>query len=219
MKHASLILGAAAICSIVTIGNAYAQARQYEVTVTNVTKGQSFTPFLVATHKRTVQLFELGDPASSELAALAEGGDTSALAALLEGSAEVADVSTSEGLLAPGQSVTITISSRGRAREISLAAMLIPTNDAFVALNGVALPRANRSTVLYMASAYDAGSESNDESCSNIPGPVCGGEGTSDGDAEGFVHIHSGIHGIADVPSAAYDWRNPVARVSIRRAR
>ena len=71
--------------------------------------------------------------------------------------------------------------------------MLIPTNDAFVALNGVSLPRANRSTVVHMAVAYDAGSESNDEVCANIPGPVCGGDGSSDGDGEGYVHVHSGI--------------------------
>jgi len=219
MNHASLILVGALVCTIVTIGEVQAQSRQYEVTVTNLTRGQTFTPILVATHKRSTQLFELGTAASSQLMALAEEGDTSPLATLLEGSADVSDVTIGSGLLEPGESVTVEISSRGRSRDISLAAMLVPTNDAFVALNAVALPRKKSSTVAYMAVAYDAGTEPNDESCANIPGPVCGGSGAPDDGAEGYVHVHAGIHGIADVSAAAYDWRNPVARVSIERVR
>jgi hypothetical protein len=46
--------------------------------------------------------------------------------------------------------------------------MLNPTNDSFVALNNVRLPRFGRT---YTAIAYDAGSEINDELCVNIPSP------------------------------------------------
>lgn len=45
----------------------------------------------------------------------------------------------------------------------------------------------------------------NDEFCSNIPGPHCGGEGYSVNDGEGYVHIHAGIHGTAELSSADYD--------------
>ena len=65
--------------------------------------------------------------------------------------------------------------------------------------------------------AYDAGTEINDESCDSIPGPVCGGEGMSGEDGEGFVSVHRGIHGVADLPAETYDWRNPVASISIRK--
>lgn len=34
---------------------------------------------------------------------------------------------------------------------------------------------------------------------------------------EGFIHIHSGIHGIADLEPSLYDWRNPAATVTIQR--
>ena len=34
---------------------------QYEITVTNLTRGQIFSPILVATHKAEVKLFELGE--------------------------------------------------------------------------------------------------------------------------------------------------------------
>jgi hypothetical protein len=48
----------------------------YEVTVTNVTRDQQFTPLLVVAHHPRVRLFELGQPASSELETLAEEGVT-----------------------------------------------------------------------------------------------------------------------------------------------
>jgi len=100
-----------------------------------------------------------------------------------------------------------------------MAAMILPTNDSFVALDTVRLPRYG--TVTYRASAYDAGSEPNDELCANIPGPTCGGEGRSEDDsnAEGFVHIANGVHGIGDVDVAKYDWRGTVAEVTITRIR
>ena len=219
MRHVLFALAVAVTWSLAALEEAHAKPREYEVTVTNMTRGESFTPVLVATHTSAIQLFEAGTAASAELATLAEGGDTDALAGVLGASNGVAAVNTSEGLLAPGQSVTITISSRGGSKLLSLAAMLIPTNDAFVTLNGVALPRGRRGEVVYTALAYDAGSEPNDELCANIPGPVCGGEGASTGSGEGYVHVHSGIHGIADLATASYDWRNPVARISIRRTR
>ncbi|MGH8760210.1 MAG: hypothetical protein ACREVW_11970, partial [Burkholderiales bacterium] len=69
------------------------------------------------------------------------------------------------------------------------------------------------------------GSERNDELCASIPGPEfaeCGGPGGGgkpEGDEEGYVHIHAGIHGIGDLPPEVRDWRNPVARIVVRRAR
>ncbi len=96
--------------------------------------------------------------------------------------------------------------------------MLIPTNDAFVSVQGMRVPD-GRMTTTVAAVAYDAGSEPNDELCASIPGPVCGGEGGSpDADGEGFVHVHAGIHGIGDLAAADFDWRNPVAQVKIQRA-
>jgi len=118
-------------------------------------------------------------------------------------------------LLGPGESISFEIEGYGRFNRFSLAAMLIPTNDTFVAVDSVALPSRSR-TVL--AHAYDAGSEPNDESCANIPGPVCGGEGGSPGaGGEGYVHLSSGIHGIGDLGPETYDWRSAVAEVTIRR--
>ncbi len=145
---------------------------------------------------------------------MAEGGDVSGLMTLLESAPEIiTDVVTDDGLLDPGMNSVFTV--EGNPGEfLSLVAMLIPTNDAFVAVNALVLPSSG--SVTYRALVYDAGSESNDELCANIPGPVCGGAaGSPEDDGEGFVHIHAGIHGVGDLEPENYDWRNPGAIVTI----
>ena len=188
----------------------------YTVTITNVINAINVAPILVASHRKGVSLYELGAPASADLTAEAEAGDTAPLAAALDADPRVVDIQNSGGLLGPGESVTVTVSARRGAREISLASMMLPTNDGFIALNGVKAPR--HGTVTYFSTGFDAGTEPNDELCVSIPGPTCGGEGPSPGvDGEGYVHIHRGMHGIGDLAPDVYDWRNPVASITITR--
>jgi len=194
----------------------------YEVTVTNVTRDQRFTPILVVAHRSGVRLFELGQPASAELEVLAETGDTGPFETALASKPGVHGVATGTGLLGPGMTTKIRVSGH-RFDRVSLAGMLIPTNDAFVAINGAG-PFGHRARSSF-ALAYDSGTEVNDELCSSIPGPdfsECGGPGgggAPEGDEEGFVRIHEGIHGVGEFYAPGRDWRNPVAKVSIRRIR
>lgn len=187
----------------------------YEVTVTNVTKGQIFSPLLLATHAGSVSLFEAGMPASPELAILAEGGDTGPLTALLAATPGVADVALGGGMLPPGASETIFIEASGSAHRLSLASMLVSTNDTFAALDAIPLPRGAMSRTF--AVAWDAGSEFNSESCDTIPGPPCGMNFHDPSPSEGFVHVSNGIHGDGDLDPATYDWKNYVATIEIRR--
>ena len=198
--------------------------RTYDITITNLTKSVQFTPILAASHNQRISMFEAGEPATDELAALAEGGAVGPLAELLVGTglvfdaANSADVLPAPPLLFAGQSVTLRVNARNGRNRLSLAAMLLPTNDTFVALNSVPFPMSGSDT--FYANAWDAGSEPNDEFCANIPGPTCGGEGNSPtAGGEGFVHIANGIHGIADLDESVYDWRGPVARVVVTRVR
>lgn len=206
----------------------------YEVTVTNLTRGQRFTPILAVTHDDDFHLFRLGQPASPQLRTLAEEGNTAPMVALLSGlTGVVGEVVSSpappplDRLTGPGKSITLSLHGNGRFDHISVAAMLIPTNDAFFAVNAAALPRGETSVTVF-APAYDAGSERNDELCSSIPGPgfmECvtpsnpsgDGGGAQVGQGEGFVHIHAGMHGVGNMNAAMRDWRNPVAKVTIRR--
>jgi len=193
----------------------------YEVSITNATRDQRFTPVLFVVHDARIQLFQVGEAASPELTALAEEGDTAPLTGALSGAAGVRGTMTGDGLLEPGKTLTRRFYARPLER-LSAAAMLIPTNDGFFAIHSEPLP-IGFAPVRLGIPVYDAGSERNDELCSSIPGPdfeECGGPGGGaevEGGEEGFVHIHSGIHGIGDLDPARRDWRNPAAVVSIRR--
>jgi Spondin_N len=200
-----------------TPASADAEEGMYAVTITNLTRGETFTPIMVATHKKGTHVFHLGKPASTELAAIAEGGDFRPLSMKLMDTGVAHDIASNGALLAPGASTTIMVKMAKHFEHLTVTSMLIPTNDAFIAVNGIKGPKKHRTKTL-MSPSYDAGSEPNDELCANMPGPVCGGEGGSpDADGEGFVHIHAGIHGVGDLISADYDWRNPTARIVIQR--
>ena len=62
-----------------------------------------------------------------------------------------------------------------------------------------------------------AGTEENNELCSHIPGPACDADSGNleDGPGEGFIHINRGVHGIGNLTTSVYDWRNPVAEVFV----
>jgi hypothetical protein len=101
--------------------------------------------------------------------------------------------------------------------------MLVTTNDAFFAARDIWY--LGKRNIMVEAEAYDAGSEQNSENCAYIPGPPCGsGESHDPEVAEGYVHIHAGVHGTnsegtaeSDLTPAMHDWRNPVAKITIRR--
>lgn len=196
-------------------------AQHFKVTITNLMGGEVLTPIMVATHRPGVKLFELGQPASTDMEHVAEAGDLSALETSLRSNPNVLDVEDTGAALPPGQSVTLMVKTKDGFDDLSVTAMLVPTNDGFFGLSDVHGPLGLWRAITYDSPAYDAGTEANDELCAHIPGPpnVCSGEGfnpSRDG-AVNFVHIHSGIHGIGDLSAATFDWRNPVARIVITR--
>lgn len=201
-------------------GNAQADSggHVYNVKITNVTRGQVITPPVLVSHSAGFELFSLGAPASPELTKLAEDGMSDDLVAQLANTRAVYDVATAAGPLLPGQSVNLQISVKRGYPQLSAVGMLASTNDAFFAMRGVQVPLFGKVEV--EAGAYDAGTETNNESCVYIPGPPCGSGGVRDtSGAEGYVHVHAGIHGIADLDPATHDWRNPVVEVAISKMR
>ena len=143
------------------------------------------------------------------------------MTALLLGKPDVLEVVNSGGLLGPGQTVTQRVGAHDGFDNVSVAAMLIPSNDGFFAVNDAEGPN-GRDSISVFSPAYDAGTERNDETCASIPGPnfvECGGPGGggAPGGGEGYAHIHAGIHGIGSFDPANRDWRNPVAKITIRR--
>ncbi len=191
----------------------------YEVSVTNLMPGQILSPIVVATHtKDNAPLFSLGQPSSAELAAMAEDADTSGLMALWSNNDEVNDLQVlklNDGPIPPGQTATGVVNIDGEATRLSLASMLVSTNDGFISLNGMSLIGVVDRSV--RVPVYDSGSEANSENCDFIPGPPCGNHLHDDSASEGFVHIHSGVHGGGGLTPSLHDWHNPAALITIKR--
>lgn len=187
-----------------------------EVTITNLTRGQILSPPVVAVHRRGLApLFRAGEPASPALAALAEDAAADDLIDALEVDPATTDVEIAGEPVLPGESVKVVLEAPRHGGHVTALAMLVTTNDAFFAVRSLPLPKHGaRGT---RAPAYDAGSEANNESCGFIPGPPCHHPHVRDlQGAEGFVHVHAGVHGVEDLDPAEHDWRNPVAEVVIR---
>ena len=205
------------VAVVVTVNIAQAhdhEGKSVEVTITNITKGQIITPPVIISHNNHFSLITLGEPASPGVVELAEDGVTTQLISEISTNPAVFYYTESTVPLLPGESVTLTVNVQHRYRQISAIGMLAVTNDAFFAVRGVGVKKKGEQTV--HASAYDAGSENNSESCDYIPG--CGSPFVRDTDeAEGFVHVHSGIHGIGDLAPETLDWHNPVAEITIKR--
>jgi len=190
------------------------ESERYMVTITNITKGQVFAPAFAVSHDASYSLFELGQPASPELAHQAEEGDPSLVKAAADANPGTFTSNTGTMLLAPGQSTTVTLAADSAHPYISVSGMLVTTNDGFFAIRSAMTPLGTSRQYAY---AYDAGSEFNSEDCAFIPGPPCGLHVHDSAPAEGFVHVHAGIHGIKDIDAATYDWRGPVAEITIER--
>lgn len=221
--------------AILGLTPALVQAADLTVTIENLTRGVYFTPLAVAAHPEGSQLFQTGQPASTQVQAMAEGGDIAGLEVQLGSLGATQANNPAGGLLAPGASTTASLNTDGTANtQLSLTAMLLPTNDGFVALNAINIPT-TPGTYSFYANAYDAGTEGNDEvRGSGSPGeagfpvppplePMVGTGATGiTAAAEGFVHIHRGVlgdsdngAGPSDIDSGLHRWLNPVARITV----
>ena len=113
------LMGVAALAALswglVTAGGSTDSADSvvtYEVSITNLTRGQPLSPIFMATHmKGAGPLYALGQPASADLAALAEDADASGLLgawnpATNELVSEAQFVKSEIGPILPGKTVT-----------------------------------------------------------------------------------------------------------------
>lgn len=209
-------------------------AQDLDIVVTNLTQGIHYTPIIIAAHNADTYLFKAGMEASSQLQAMAEGGDISGLSTML--SAYNADLveNPAQGLLAPSTSVSTTLSTTNGNMYLSLAAMMLPTNDGFVGLNSWPIPT-EAGTYTLMLNAYDAGTEANDEIINGGGAPGVAGIPIAPGGNGGTgalgvtmvednqtVHIHRGnlgdddlASGKSDLDNTVHRWLNPVAKVTI----
>ena len=211
-----------------------ASAQVVDIEVTNLTQGMYFTPLLVSAHNSTTHLFEAGQTASPELQAMAEGGDISGLVSAAAATGAVNSENPASGLLAPSSTTQVSDLDTLTNTHLSVTAMLLPTNDAFVGLNGWEIPQQAGTYTIYL-NAYDAGTEANDEVVNGggAPGVLgipanpggnggTGATGVTTTETNQTVHIHRGnvgdtdlSGGVSDVDSRIHRWLKPVERVVV----
>ncbi|MDQ7075085.1 MAG: spondin domain-containing protein [Gammaproteobacteria bacterium] len=198
--------------------------QMYTVTVSNLTQNQPLSPVALIFHGSVYRAWMSAQAASVALEQLAEGGDNSALLADADANADTVLTQSGAGVIPPGgfESVTVTLD---QATRMSLVTMLVNTNDAFTGLNTLSLAAMNVDDTLSRAvTAYDAGTELNDELMSNIPGPAAGGEGfnAARNDRVDKVLVHAGVISVDDglttsALNESHRFDNPVARITITR--
>jgi len=209
-------------------------AQDLSISFTNLTHGNHFTPLFFSAHTPDQQLFEINTEASASIQAMAEGGDIAGLTADLEALNADITANPAAGVTAPGQTVNFEMNTQDINNHLSMAAMILPTNDGFVGLDSLAIPD-EAGTYVYYLNGYDAGTEANDEivngggapGVAGIPADPLGANGSN---ASGVtntenntnIHIHRGVvgdtsttGGASDLDSRIHRWLNPVARLVI----
>lgn len=207
----------------------------YRVTMVNLTSSQPFSPPVAATHRKAIRMFQVGELATAELAAIAQDGNevpmfnSFAMSNQVTQTVDVARPLTRSGTTVGSftDSATFEINASPGDR-FSIATMLICTNDGFLGLDSVKLPREGSHT--FLLAGYDAGAEQNTEQsvdlvdpCSMLgPTPLPGDpDGNRDVEvatvpAEVIQH-HPGIQGVGELSVAQHGWSDPVASVTIER--
>ncbi len=223
-----------ALLALSVLATAPVMAQDLTIKITNLTNGIYFTPLLVAAHDTNTHLFMEGDSASSNLQAMAEGGDISGLSADVQAAAGNVVENPAGGFLAPGAMTSFNMMTDGSNDYLSLTAMLLPTNDGFVGLDSLEIP-SKKGSYRYYLNGYDAGTEANNELINGggAPGVLgipadpgnnagTGGTGVTAVEHNTSVHIHRGAlgddnasGGISDLNNAVHRWLNPVVELVI----
>jgi Spondin_N len=211
--------------------------RRYRVRIVNLTEGQPLTPPVIATHRGTFDLFEVGDLASVGVMQVAENGNVPNLVSALEQATSVAEVVAGAEPLVPEDlpgsadhpdRAGFGITATGHVRFVSFVSMLICTNDGLTGINRVRLPEDVGDVKVIVAAGYDAGTEVNTEDfadivppCQSLVGVTGSDPGTGNSNPAlldgGVIHHHPGIAGGVDLVPSVHGWDDPVVRIRITR--
>ncbi|MFW2373724.1 MAG: spondin domain-containing protein [Gammaproteobacteria bacterium] len=192
----------------------------YRISMTNLTHAQALSPPGALLHRSSFSAWSVGSPASLALEQMAEGGDASALLALQPNAVDY----SADAPLLPGETSHFSLSTTNRSlTHLTLATMLVNTNDAFSGINAMELDElALGHTRVVYAYALDAGTEANSELPGTIPGPADGGEGFNPDrdDVTSLVTYHGGVVSQDDGHSSSvltetHRFIGPVMRIEI----
>jgi hypothetical protein len=200
-----------------------ASAAELQITVENLQPqdGFFFTPVWFGLHDGGFDLFDIGSPATSQLATLAEIGDVAPLSELFLSSTNANASMRADGVLIapagfpgapvfdPSESITanVMVTDPMSNRYFSFASMVIPSNDAFFGNSNpmayqLFAPDGSFSGPITIdilgRNIYDAGSELNDQM-----GAAFSAIGGMDTDETANVMLHPGLDAFLGTETAA----------------
>ncbi len=196
-------LASASVGGMVALTITNAGGLDFDVTLENTSGASPYplllTPALWAVHDAATPFFTMGQAAAPDLEHLAEDGDPTSWLATLSATSGVA-ASGVEGAApsAPGEAFSFQVTMTPSARFLSIASMVVPSNDTFVALGDgagielVTTAGAARSDadiaadVSALLRAYESGTEANEAGATGpfmAPHQPGANMGASEGDA------------------------------------
>ena len=170
---------------------------------TSAEGGTALTPFFAGFHDNSFDLYDLGAASSPGLEALAEDGNNDPIAAELvaaDADAQAVNVAGARGPIVAGETTSAIVDVDGRSNGyLSLASMVLPSNDAFVGTaEAVQLFDAHgrflgAQTVSFSGdSVRDAGTEVNTERDAAFINQTAPDTGITE---NGVVTVHPGFNG------------------------
>lgn len=209
---------------------AAAATHRYRITLENLTTGQIFSPGIAATHTKDASVWASGAAASEGIRLIAEDGLEATAVAELTGAPgifDVVDIASPTNRVGGGAPLPnpqiFEITAAANANRLSLAVMLICTNDGFTGLSGVKLPGGFRPAVHHVG-AWDAGTEENNEQFDQIVDPCTAAgpvvhppDGNGRAATSGVILPHPNIQGVGDLSVALHGWSFPVTRITVQR--
>jgi len=197
---------------------------EYSVQIMNLTDNQPLAPVAVVLHQSGYHVFSAGTAASPALELLAESGDPVDIIAEANNSTNVLSTAATATATLPGENSQLTLQGTDNDTVLSLAAMLVNTNDGFIGIDTLNLGDMQRGdTLTLLTNVYDAGTEANSETTTTIPG--LGGEGFNIArDDHDLIGIHPGVISMDDgLNSSGLDqshrFDNPAARITVTRVK
>ncbi len=184
--------------------SAPAQAIPVKVEITNqfAAGGLALTPFWIGFQNGSFDTFDIGSAASSQVQAVAEGGNTAPITSLFSGNGVQGTVTAPGGfagapVFEPGETASAIFNINAMNNGyLSFLSMLIPTNDAFIgnddpmaySLFDMSGNFTALDIIIYGSQVYDAGTEENLGNGSPfLPGA---GAGTAE---NGVIALHPGL--------------------------
>jgi hypothetical protein len=186
----------------------------YQLTIKNLARNQAFSPPLVVVHGPSYRLFRVGTFASDGMRLIAEMGDLRTAIRSANASSGVALVRATSSIIGPGRSLTVQFNAPAGSL-VSLATMLEQTNDGFTAVDAARLPVSGVRTI--GLSAYDAGTEANNELRTHVPGAPFAGFRRAP--THKPIAVHGGITGVGHLKASTWNWPAQVALLTIERVR